>query len=186
MPVTDRASLLRTAQRKKLIIKFARPFEPGTFTGYVLGVGPKFFLFASLSDGFEFEQYSCLRISDVRQLELPAKQAAFYTAVRKIRNDEMPPKIKVNLTDASSILHSTHHSLLTIYREQIDPGVCSIGKIMSFDKTYLKFLEIDPDAEWDSAPSYYRLNQITRIDLPGPYEKALLLIGGEPLLPSGE
>ena len=41
-------------------------------------------------------------------------------------------------------------------------------------------LEIDPSAQWETEPTYYRLKEITRIDLPGPYENALLAVGGYP------
>ena len=65
---------LREAKSRKFIIQFSRPFEPGTFTGYVMDVRPKFFLLASLDDAIQFEQYTCLRIADIRRLEAPAKR----------------------------------------------------------------------------------------------------------------
>ena len=78
-----------------------------------------------------------------------------------------------------SIIDSLHRSLLTFHCENVSPDTCEIGKVMSANKSYVELLEIDPDAKWETEPSYIRLNQITRIDLPGPYEKALLLVGGE-------
>jgi hypothetical protein len=108
---------LTTAQHKKLIVKFSRPFEPGTFTGYVMAVGAKFFLLAVLDDGLQFESYTCLRIADVQHLEAPAKHEALYKAARKLRGDKLPRKIKVNLTDAVSILRTLHPSVVTIHRK---------------------------------------------------------------------
>jgi hypothetical protein len=173
------AARLREAQGKKIIVKFSRPFENGTFTGYVLDIGAKFFLVAVLDDGLQFEHYTCLRIADIRNLEAPAKWESFYKAVRKLRNDRVPPKIKVDLTNAVSILRTLRPSVVTVHRESISPDTCVIGRIISDNNVYFEILEIAPDAKWDSEPSYYRLNQITRIDLLGPYEKALLLVGGE-------
>jgi hypothetical protein len=69
---------LREAQIKKLIIQFSRPFEEGSFIGYVIEIGAKFFLLAFLDDGLAFKQYSCLRIADIRNLEVPAKRESFY------------------------------------------------------------------------------------------------------------
>jgi hypothetical protein len=92
----------------------------------------------------------------------------------------MPPRIRVDLSDISTFLHSVSKSLLTIHREQISPDTCEIGYALSSSDTVLEFLEIGPGAVWDSEPTYLRLNQITRIDLPGPYERALLLVGGDP------
>jgi hypothetical protein len=176
---------LREAQIKKLIIQFSRPFEEGSFIGYVIEIGAKFFLLAVLDDGLAFKQYSCLRIADIRNLEVPAKRESFYKAVRKIRKDKLPPKIKVDLTNAASILRTLHPSVVTVHRERIGPGTCIIGRITNDNNVDFEILKIDPDAKWDSKPSYYRLNQITQIDLPGPYEKALLLVGGEPQFPPG-
>ena len=178
MPTVE--AQLRMAQQKKLIVKFARPFEPGTFIGFVMDVGPKFFLLAVIKDGFAFEQYSFLRTKDIRNLEVPAKYSDFYKTVRVKRGDKMPPKIKVRLTDAESILRSQAGSLVAIHRERVAPETCHIGIVESGNATYVELLEIGPDAKWQTESNYYRLNQITRIDLPGPYEKALLLAGGEP------
>jgi hypothetical protein len=180
--MTNIEAQLRMARQKKLIVKFERPFETGTFTGFVMDVGPKFFLLAVLRESLEFEQYSFLRITDVRKLESPAKYSDFYKAVRKKRGDKMPQKIKVQLKDVASILHSQKGSLKTIHCELVDPDVCHIGVVMGGSASRVEMLEIDPAAKWDTKPGYYRLNQITRIDLPGPYEKALLLVSGQPRL----
>jgi len=180
---TDKVrSALTAARQKKLIVQFSRPFEPGSITGYVKAVGERFFLLAVLDDSLQFEQYSCLRIADVRNFEAPSKRDAFYKAVRKLRGDKIPPAIKVDLTNACSILRTLHPSVVTIHREQVSPDTCIIGRTTSDNNVHFEFLEIDPDGKWESEPSYYRLNQITRVDLPGPYEKALLLVGGEPNL----
>ena len=178
--ISEVATELRNALKKKLIVQFSRPFEPGTFVGYVMGVGPKFFVLASFGDGFAFEQFVCLRMKDVRRLECPAKRTAFYAAARRLRGDKLPRTPKLDLTDISSILHAAAPSLLAIHREKIDPDVCHIGFCLSDNKKFVELIEIDPDAQWESAASYYRLKDITRVDLPGPYEKALLAVGGYP------
>jgi len=171
---------LLTAQKKKLIVEFTRPFEAGKFSGFVMSIGPKFFVLASLDNGFAFESYCCLRIKDVRQLRCPAKYAEFYSAARKIHGDKMPRKIALDLSDIGSLLTSAAPSLLTIHREKRDPDVCSIGYLVSRDEKTLEMIEIAPGAKWESEPSYFRLKDITRIDLPGPYERALISVGGYP------
>ena len=188
MKPTDKTTKIReqllTAKHKKLVVKFGRPYEQRNFTGYVLDVGSGFFLLASLGEGLEFEQFTCLKIADIRHLQCPAANARFYTKVRKLRGDKLPAKPKADLTDQVSVLDSLHRSLVTIYREQVNPNACHIGYVLSRSKTVVQLFEIDPDAAWETEPSYYRINQITRIDLPGPYEQALLAVGGEPRLQS--
>jgi hypothetical protein len=171
--------------RRKVIVKFVRPLEKGSLTGYVLDIGKTFFLFAVLDDGLEFEHYSCLRIADVRSLESPAAHEAFYKAVRKKRGDKVPKKIRVDLTNALSILRTLHPSLVTVHRERVAPDTCIIGRTTSDNGIDFEFLEIDPYAQWNSEPTYYRINQVTRVDLPGLYERALMLVGGEPQFKPG-
>jgi hypothetical protein len=166
--------------RKKWVVQFARPFESGTLSGYVLGVGSEFFLLGLLNDGFEFQQYVCVRLKDVRRLEAPANRTRFYQKVRKLRGDKIPKRLALDLTNSASMVRSAMPSVLTIYQEKVRPGTCVIGYAVSTDDKNLEFLTIDPDAEWDSKPGYYRFKDITRIDLPGPYEQALLLAGGYP------
>jgi hypothetical protein len=176
---------LQMAMKKRQIVCFSRPFGQGEFTGYVQSIGDKFFLLAVLDEAFEFLSHSCLRIQDVRKLQAPAKYEKFYKDARWARGDKAPPKIKVDLTDSAAILRTLHPSLVSIYREKIKPGSYIVGRTMSDDNKSFEFLEIGPDAIWETEPNYYRLKDITRIDLPGPYEKALLLVGGEPKFPPG-
>ena len=178
--MTSKYESLLHAKQKKLIVNFSRPFEPGTFTGYVLDVAPKFFLLASLNEALEFEHYTCLRVADVRSLQLPAKYAAFYTKARKLRGDKIPKRIKVDLTDAGSILRSLASSVVTVHLEQVAPDTCNIGVVTGAGKNDFELREIQPGARWSKRPTYHRLKEITRIDLPGPYERALLLVGGPP------
>ena len=189
MMASDRSAKIREqlvgAQRDKLIVQFSRSFEPGTLEGYVMGVGLKVFLLASLGDDFGFAQYSCIRIADVRRLDCPARYADFYKRLRRLRGDKMPPRVRVDLTNISSFIDSQTQSLLTIHREQTSPDTCEIGYAISRSNDVVEFLEIGPGAIWDSEPTYLRLNQITRIDLPGPYERALLLVGGQPRINYG-
>ena len=44
----------------------------------------------------------------------------------------------------------------------------------------LKLLELDPDADWAEEPSRIAIETLTRVDLGGAYEEALLLVGGAP------
>jgi hypothetical protein len=176
--MTSKHKKLLHAKQQKLIVNFSRRFEPGTFTGYVLDVGLKFFLLASLNEALEFEQYTCLRVADVRTLRVPAKYAAFYTKARKLRGDKMPKRIKVDLTGASSILRSFAPSLVTIHFENVAPDSCNIGIATSDNGIDFELWQIRPDAKWEKRPTYFRLDEITRVDLPGPYERTLLLVGG--------
>jgi hypothetical protein len=92
----------------------------------------------------------------------------------------MPKKPRVSVANLEELLLSADlaFGLVTIHREQADPGVCEIGRVVDISKGQLKLLEINPDASWDNEPKNYRLSEITRVDFGGDYEDALQLIGG--------
>lgn len=97
MPKT-RHSQLSLARRSKSLVRFARPFEQRWFTGYLLDVGPKFFLLAVIStEGVRFEGFSCLRMGDVRDMKVPSKYFEFVEAAQKKLGEPIPKKPAVLL-----------------------------------------------------------------------------------------
>ena len=173
---------LATALRNKLLVRFAREFEPGTVNGYVLDIGPQFFLLALVSDGLRLNGFQCFRLSDVRKLRAPDKYAPFHEAVLKKRGERFPKKPPVVVSSLDELLLSANRSfpLVTIHREKANPELCWIGRVVEVRSGRVTLLEIGPDARWDDQPKTYRLSEITRVDFGGDYEDALYLIGGAP------
>ena len=69
---------------------------------------------------------------------------------------------------------------MTVQREQVDPDVCWIGRILRVELGRVSLLEITPDATWEEKPESYRLSEITRVSFGADYESALHLVGGDP------
>jgi hypothetical protein len=183
-PAEKYRSQLMRARRDGLFVKFTRPFESGSVEGYVLDIGPHFFLLALVNDEICFNGFQCLRLRDIRNLQVPAKYAAFIEAALKKRGQQKPKKPRVSVSGLPELLLSANEAfpLLTIHRESADPEVCHIGRLVGLRKGRVALLEIGPDATWDAKPEEYSLNQITRIDFGGGYEEALHLVGGTPSL----
>lgn len=174
---------LDLAQREKLLVKFTRPFEPGTVNGYVLDIGPIFFLVLVVGgDGVRFNGFSCFRLMDVRRLKVPHKYATFVETAQKKLGEKIPKKPAIVLKSLDKLLLSASRNfpLITVHREKIDPDVCYIGRVESVSSNRVSLLEIGPDARWDDQTESYRLAQITRVDFGGQYEEALHLVGGDP------
>ncbi|HEY6308778.1 MAG TPA: hypothetical protein VI488_20245 [Candidatus Angelobacter sp.] len=178
------SSQLARARRNRLLIKFIRPFEDGFVNGYVLDVGPQFFLIVLINDEIRFNGFQCFRLADVRKLQVPANYAAFVEAALKKRGERMPTKLSVSVASLPELLLTANDAfpLITIHREQVDPDVCHIGRIAELHEGRLSLLEIGPDARWDAKPIEYRLREITRVDFGGGYEGALHLVGGNPVI----
>jgi hypothetical protein len=178
----QKRSQLTLALRDKVLVKFTRPFEQGSVNGYVIDIGPQFFLVALVGDGIRFNGFQCFRLSDVRKLQVPSKYSAFAEAALKKRGERFPKKPPVVVSSLRKLLLMANRAfpLVTIHREQVDADVCHIGRVIDLNKGRLSLLEIGPDALWDDEPETYRLGEITRVDFGGDYEEALHLVGGVP------
>ena len=141
----------------KVLIKFTRPFEKGSVTGYVLDVGPEFLLLAIVSDEIRFDGFGCFRVQDVRRLKFLRKSAKFPVEALKKRGLQTPKKPKVDLSNVTTLLETAGHAypVVTIFRERVNPDVCYIGHVVKVGKKRVSLLEIGPDAEWDQEETEY-------------------------------
>ena len=169
--------------RRADLVRFTRPFEEGHVRGYVIDIGPKFFLLSLVSDRMWFDGFECFRISDVANVQ-PDPYGEFAKAALKKRGERKPRKPPVRVTTLKHILldGSRAFPLVTIHRESAEPDVCHIGRVLSIKDGRVSLLEIGPDAEWDHSATEYRIGEITRVNFGGDYENALHLVGGEPEL----
>ncbi len=176
------SSLLLKASRDKTLVRFTRPLEHGSVNGYIVEVGPKFFMVAIVQEDMRFDGFQCFRLSDVRRLKIPAPYAEFAEAALTKRREQIPRKPPVDVSSLPRLLQTADKAfpLVTIHREMVDRGACHIGRLVRIEKSTLRLLEIGSDARWDEEPEQYRLNQITRVDFGGGYEEALHLVGGSP------
>ncbi|MBV8632408.1 MAG: hypothetical protein JOZ83_15875 [Silvibacterium sp.] len=177
---TDRSAQLIDAMRSRQLVRFSRRFEDWQIAGYVLDVGPKFFLLALVSDRMWFDGFECFRISDIRNVK-SHPYTKFVESVLKKRKVTRLRKPKVSVASVEDLLRSAGRAfpLVTIHREQVDPDACWIGRVVQVTHNRVSFLEIGPDAVWDDALSEYGLSQITRVNFGGDYEEALYLVGGD-------
>lgn len=167
------------AFRTRQLIRFERPFEDGWVEGYVLDVGPQFFMMANLEGDMRFDGFVCCRLADIRRLRVPCPYGAFAEAALKKRGERKPKKPRVTLDSLPQLLESANRAfpLVTIHREKASDG-CEIGRIIGIEKGRVSLLEINPDASWEKGPAAYPLREITRVDFGGGYEEALHLVGG--------
>ena len=87
-------------------MKFTRPFEDGSVNGYVLDIGPRWFLLALVGDGIRLNGFQCFRLSDVRELQVPHPYAAFAEAALKKRKERLPRKPRVSVAGIDELLLS--------------------------------------------------------------------------------
>lgn len=90
-----------------------------------------------------------------------------------------PPVTGVDLDTVDALLTSLMgQPLVTIHPEHDDPDVCFIGAPVDLANGKLRLLEVTPRAVWTKRPTKHRLDDITRVDIGGRYEQALLGVAG--------
>ena len=173
---------LTDAMQSKTVVSFVSRYERGRIEGYVLDVGPKFFLMAIVDERIRFNGFQCMRLSDVRRLRAPDPYAEFIVAALRKRGEIIRKKPRVNLNSLPELLRSADKlfPLVTVHRERVDPGTCEIGRVVGITKSHVSMLEIGPDAIWEEKPTEIALRNITRVDFGGAYEDALHIVGGNP------
>ena len=174
------SSRLLEFMHERKLVRFSRRFEGGWVHGYVLDVGPKFALLATLGE-VRFDGFGCFAIADMKGLRLDP-YAAFSEAARKKLRDRKPRRPKVSVASVEELLLSANQAfpLITIHRERIKPESCWIGKVEKVERGKVTLMEIGPDAQWDEESTSYKLSEITCVEFGGEYENALHFVGGEP------
>jgi hypothetical protein len=175
----------RTGERLRaagndVLVEFTRSLEEGSVAGYVLATGPQFFLLALVEDNARFNGFQCLRLQDVRNLDVPSTHATFVKTALKLRGERRPRIPAVVVDSIQELLRTAGRAfpLITIHRETVAPDVCHIGRVVDVSDVEVSLLEIGPDADWDNEALSYRIKEITRVDFGGVYEEALTLVGG--------
>src|SRR5690348_3752088 len=121
---------IEQALHERTLVRFNRRFEPGKVRGYVLDIGPTFFLLGLVSDRIWLDGYECFRMSDVIDVR-PDRHREFAEAALSARGEHIPPKRpKVHVGSLEDLLLSASRAfpLVTIQREELDPDVCFIGR----------------------------------------------------------
>ena len=174
-------SQLKNALRTRQFIRFSRRFEDFPVRGYVLDIGPTFFLMALVSDRLWFDGFECFRHVDVRSVKADPYTHFAESALRK-RRERLPKRSRVSVASIEDLLLTAGRAfpLVTIHRERVDPKVCWIGRILGVEQGNVSLLEINPDATWNDKPAKYRLREITRVNFGGDYENALHLVAAHP------
>jgi len=177
----SRQAQLTEAMNQGILIRLSRRFEDTKIRGYVEGIGPQFVMVSLVSDRLWFDGFECFRTTDIVHME-PDPYSAFAEAALRKRKQKRPRIPRIDLANTESLLLSAAQSfpLVTIHREEIDPEVCWIGRVLSVTRGRVSLLEINPDATWDNEPNEYALKGITCVGFAADYEDALHAVGGDP------
>jgi len=147
------------------------------YDGYVLAVGKRWLLLANLDGAIVLDGYTALRRRDVKSVRRKCT-ADFVRTALTLRGQwpPAPPATQVDLEGTRSLLASLRGQwpLVTVHPELEDPDVCFIGDLQHVGRKWMRLREITPQATWTEPPSEFRIDRITRVDMGGRYEQALI------------
>jgi hypothetical protein len=126
-------------------------------------------------DPFIFNGYSIFRDCDVEQYRFFSRPTDWRKrAIDKlgIKHNSFPD---LCLTDWTSCITSIadNYPLMTVHIELKDPDICFIGFPLKVSSKEIVLDDLSSNCEWWKKPKRLKLNQITRIDFDGGYERAL-------------
>lgn len=173
--------LLEEALEEARVVAIDREdFEEVGELGYVVAVGESLFVLLQISDAMRFNGFSVLRIEDVSDVELPHAHAGFVESALRLREESVEGAPAIDLSSMVAAVRSAGRvaELVTLHTETTEPGICKIGRVRSVDDEAVKLIALDPDADWDDEVTSVPIVDVTRIDIGGAYEEALLLVGG--------
>jgi len=173
---------LKEACFNKIVVRFSNPYDEGWTHGYVLDIGPQFFLLGLIGEDMRFNGFQCLLVSDLRRINVPDPHEDFIVAALRKRRENIDGKPSIDLSTLPALLKSanTLYPLVTIHRERVKPHVCEIGRVLEVSENSVLLRTITPGAVWEEKPCKIRLSDITRVEFGGGYEEALHLVGGNP------
>ncbi len=169
--------LLSKHKGKTLVELCRRPKIEERIAGFIVDYSETLLLLHRFDwNTFTLDGYSLLRDKDVKAKRFFTRDSCWQN--RAIKKLKLQPKAISSLTltnlPETVAAISQQFPLLHIECEIAFPDECYIGVPLEFTNKLLIFDNLDPDAEW-TGPWSQKINQITRIDFGGGYERALAL-----------
>lgn len=159
-------------------MRIDRTVARGWYDGFVVALGERWLTMLVVENGCSYAGFVWMRRADVKSV-VPAPYAKFVKAALRLRKARKPRAPRASLATTSALLASLRsQALVTVTREIADRNVCEIGKVVSVGRSTFEMLEITPGAKWRPSTTRLRTSEVTRIDVGGAYENALLLVGG--------
>lgn len=171
---------LQRAKDELALVRIDRGRDVDSVEGYVVGVGVRWLLLAFLDDAIVLDGHTALRLQDVRRVRFRTNGGMAQQALT-LRGQWPPalPAEPIDLDDDRGLFTSLlTQPFLNVQPENDNPDVCYIGAPEGLGDRSLRLLEITPRGVWGTRTTKYRVQDITRVEIGGRYEQALLSVAG--------
>lgn len=176
---TNRAALQKACASGALVRLERSAFDARPLDAFVLRVSDQLALLAPIRDRLDLDGYDVIRIADVTAVKRSPK-AAFYKRALTLKTQAPTEPASIAIDSIVGLLRSLKKldKLAVITREAITPDECDIGRIVSSTRSHYRIDAITPTAKWEPDHRRFRIDDVTRIQLDGAYERTLAALAG--------
>jgi hypothetical protein len=187
-PIDKKAVLARLehAQTEQLLVRLRRWIpDADRLEGFVVGIGAEWVALQRLSDRIAFDGWQLVRRKDIQSVTIEPDPDCFEITALRARDLWPPtaPELDLDLDDTVGAITTASRAaatMLSVHVELDRPDVCWIGAVTSVDERLLRLLEVNTHGGWARRSRTFDPADVTRLDLGGGYEEALLLVAGPP------
>jgi len=156
--------------------------EAKSLIGVPVVFSTQWIVLTRLDDAISLDGFDALRVSDVTKINTRFRRSVFYTRGLRSRRAQIAAVPKLDLRSTPSLLRSVQRwfALLTIDRENANPGAAEIGQVGRISARGYAMRLLTPDAKWVPGWRRYAIKDITRIGFGGSYEETLAQVAALP------
>jgi hypothetical protein len=176
-----RIALLRSGS--EMLKRISRTSSGDDVEGFVLAVGSRWVLVATLSDSIYIDGFAVFPVGDVLDVEDRSDEMRFVRRALALQRSWPPPRppVPLDLDDTVAMVKSIAAvaPVVTLFTERIDDDVCFVGIPMNVKPESLFLREIRYDATWRAEPSEWSFADITRIEFADRYSGIIYAVATE-------
>lgn len=145
-----------------------------SYFGYILDFNEEFLVLEKFDGDCFYDGLSIIYRHNITRIRWDGNEI-FSMAKLINRSERLVEKIFIDLTDMESILKTVHNEFghITIHIEDIDKDICFIGQINEMDSEHVVLYEFGTKQSLDRPSLLIALEDITRVEVGGRYEKQL-------------
>lgn len=170
--------VLREQQSKSSLIDLYRDnIDAETIRGRVIGFSDRLVQMEKISDEGEYDGISFLKRKDITRIRHQGRELDYLenlSANLVSSRSDWTPALKEIWELALEVQDRFGH--LVIHQEEIDPDICFIGRVVSFDSDHVLLEEFGTLSTQDKRRLLLCREEISRIDCDGKYEIGISVI----------
>lgn len=149
--------------------------DSGEITGLIAQRSHELVALLEINDDAEYDGLEVIAIEDVSRLRSDSRSLTSIQELMTTSATIVPDWTSLDLTSFAHAVRSVHavHGHVGVHMEGYDSGY-HIGRVLESDDDWLRLRSLGPKSSLDIHETLIRLEDVTRIEADGKYERRLL------------